>query len=119
MILDRDLSFRFPLLSGDDVRAVQQTLIRAGAMRAEADGVFGPLTRDAVAALQRRAGLAADGVLRRGPGTGCCRPRLQRRARRRIGGTCCAPSCPAFRPCTAHRSGAVRAVGAFPRPESC
>ena len=66
MILDRDLSFRFPLLSGDDVRAVQQTLIRAGAMRAEADGVFGPPTRDAVAALQRRAGLAADGVLRRG-----------------------------------------------------
>lgn len=66
MILDRDLSFRFPLLSGDDVRAVQQALIRAGAMRSEADGVFGPLTRDAVAALQRRAGLAADGVLRRG-----------------------------------------------------
>ena len=66
MVLDRDLSFRFPLLSGEDVRAVQQTLIRAGAMRSEADGVFGPLTRDAVAALQRRAGLQADGVLRRG-----------------------------------------------------
>ena len=66
MVLDRDLAFRFPLLSGEDVRAVQQTLIRAGAMRAEADGVFGPLTRDAVLALQRRAGLPADGVLRRG-----------------------------------------------------
>jgi hypothetical protein len=66
MVLDRDLSFRFPLLSGEDVRAVQQALIRAGAMRAEADGVFGPLTRDAVAVLQRRAGLPADGVLRRG-----------------------------------------------------
>ncbi len=65
-LLDRDLSFRFPLLSGEDVRAVQQALVRAGAMRAEADGVFGPLTRDAVAALQRRAGLPADGVLRRG-----------------------------------------------------
>ncbi len=65
-VLDRDLSFRFPLLSGEDVRAVQQALVRAGAMRAEADGVFGPLTRDAVAALQRRAGLPADGVLRRG-----------------------------------------------------
>ncbi|GAA0591382.1 hypothetical protein GCM10009416_32290 [Craurococcus roseus] len=64
--LERDLSFRFPLLSGEDVRAVQQALVRAGAMRAEADGVFGPLTRDAVAALQRRAGLPADGVLRRG-----------------------------------------------------
>lgn len=65
VVLDRDLSFRFPLLSGEDVRAVQQALIRAGLMRSEADGVFGPLTRDAVAALQRRAGLAADGVLRR------------------------------------------------------
>lgn len=65
-VLDRDLSFRFPLLSGDDVRAVQQALVRSGALRAEADGVFGPLTRDAVAALQRRAGLPADGVLRRG-----------------------------------------------------
>ncbi len=66
MILDRDLPFRFPLLSGEDVRAVQQALVRAGVLRAEADGVFGPLTRDAVAALQRRAGLPADGVLRRG-----------------------------------------------------
>jgi peptidoglycan hydrolase-like protein with peptidoglycan-binding domain len=66
LVLDRDLSFRFPLLSGEDVRAVQQALIRAGALRAEADGVFGPLTRDAVATLQRRAGLAADGTLRRG-----------------------------------------------------
>jgi Putative peptidoglycan binding domain/Transglycosylase SLT domain len=65
-LLDRDLSFRFPLLSGQDVRAVQQALIRAGALRAEADGVFGPLTRDAVLALQRRAGLPADGILRRG-----------------------------------------------------
>jgi len=66
LVLDRDLFFRFPLLSGEDVRAVQQALIRAGALRAEADGVFGPLTRDAVAALQRRAGLQADGTLRRG-----------------------------------------------------
>ena len=30
LVLDRDLSFRFPLLSGEDVRAVQQALIRAG-----------------------------------------------------------------------------------------
>ncbi len=61
MVLDRDLSFRFPLLSGEDVRAVQQALIRAGAMRAEADGVFGPLTRNAVLRYQRQEWLVEDG----------------------------------------------------------
>lgn len=65
MILERDLSFRFPLLHGEDVRAVQQALIRAGLLQAEADGIFGPLTRDAVMALQTRCGLPADGILRR------------------------------------------------------
>lgn len=65
MRLDRDLSFRFPLLRGEDVRGVQQALIRAGVLPTEADGIFGPATREAVVALQARSGLAADGVLRR------------------------------------------------------
>lgn len=64
MMLDRSLSFRFPLITGADVRAAQQALIRAGLLTGEADGIYGPQTRDAVAALQRSRGLPADGVLR-------------------------------------------------------
>ncbi len=64
MMLDRALDFRFPLTSGADVRAAQQALARAGLLSGDADGVFGPRTRDAVAAWQQRRGLPADGVLR-------------------------------------------------------
>ena len=59
---DRPLSFRFPLLTGADVRQAQQALRRAGAT-ITADGVFGPQTRDAVLAFQRARGLTADGVI--------------------------------------------------------
>lgn len=65
MRLERDLSFRFPMLRGEDVRGVQLALIRAGVLPSDADGIFGPATREAVAALQARSGVAADGVLRR------------------------------------------------------
>ncbi len=64
MMLDRALDFRFPLTSGADVRAAQQALARAGVLAGDADGVFGPRTRDAVATWQQRRGLVADGVLR-------------------------------------------------------
>lgn len=64
--LDRTLSFRFPLLTGADVRQAQQALRRAGATLA-ADGVFGPATAEAVLAFQRARGLAADGII--GPAT--------------------------------------------------
>jgi hypothetical protein len=67
MILERSIAFRLPLATGEDVRAAQFALIRQGALRAEADGVYGPATRDAVLGFQRRQGLAADGVL--GPAT--------------------------------------------------
>lgn len=63
-MLDRALEFRLPLLTGGDVRAAQQALLRAGLLAGEADGVYGPRTRDAVARLQRQRGLPADGVLR-------------------------------------------------------
>jgi hypothetical protein len=65
--LDRTLSFRFPLLSGADVRQAQQALRRAGQGVMPTDGVFGPTTRDAVLQFQRAQGLVADGVL--GPAT--------------------------------------------------
>lgn len=58
----RALSFRFPLLTGADVRAAQQALRRAGATLA-ADGVFGPATAEAILAFQRAHGLRADGVI--------------------------------------------------------
>lgn len=67
MMLARHLAFRLPLVTGEDVRSAQLALIRAGRLRAEPDGVFGPLTRDAVLEFQRREGLAADGII--GPAT--------------------------------------------------
>lgn len=63
MMFERRLDFRLPLLRGEDVRAAQLALIRAGMLRGDADGVFGPATRDSVAAYQRRERLAADGVI--------------------------------------------------------
>ena len=53
--------------SGEDVRKVQQKLIKWGYLSGTADGRYGEKTRSAVLAFQRKNGLAADG--RVGPGT--------------------------------------------------
>ena len=52
---------------GDDVAAVQRKLIQWGYLSGAADGRYGEKTRVAVAAFQRKNGLAADG--RVGPAT--------------------------------------------------
>jgi hypothetical protein len=59
----RDLAFRFPLPRGEDVRQAQLALLRAGEAPGEPDGVFGPMTAEAVRRFQRRMGLAPDGVI--------------------------------------------------------
>ncbi len=48
---------------GEDVRRVQEKLIKYGYMQGPADGVFGQDTYDAVVRFQRRYGIAADGVV--------------------------------------------------------
>jgi peptidoglycan hydrolase-like protein with peptidoglycan-binding domain len=70
MALIRELSLRLPMQRGDDVRAVQQALIRAGMLMGNADGIFGPATHRAVIDFQRRMqtrhpGFAADGIIGR------------------------------------------------------
>lgn len=57
----RVLRLASPMMQGDDVRAVQRKLGLA------ADGVFGPGTRNAVKAFQSSQGLTADGIV--GPST--------------------------------------------------
>ncbi|TKC88713.1 peptidoglycan-binding protein [Trinickia terrae] len=52
---------------GPDVVTLQQQLLAHGFAAGSCDGTFGPLTRDAVLAFQRSAGLSADGVV--GPQT--------------------------------------------------
>ena len=49
---------------GDDVAAVQQALIATGiSVRGGADGIFGPVTSEAVARFQDREGLSVSGLL--------------------------------------------------------
>ena len=52
---------------GDSVKALQEQLQQLGYSPGVPDGIFGQLTEEAVKALQRAAGITADGVV--GPTT--------------------------------------------------
>lgn len=58
----RAISLRTPLLRGHDVRRVQEALSRAG-QAIVADGIFGPVSRDAVTEHQALHGLPATGAV--------------------------------------------------------
>jgi len=58
----RPLSLTNPPTQGDDVRAVQQALARAG-IPVIIDGIFGPTTDRALRQLQAQRGLVADGMV--------------------------------------------------------
>ena len=51
--------------SGEDVRALQNTLKRLGFLKGAADGKFGAQTREAVKQFQQASGLTADGLVGR------------------------------------------------------
>ena len=53
--------------SGDEVMALQKSLLAMGYNPGKADGVYGPNTMEAVKKLQEKAGLSADGIF--GPDT--------------------------------------------------
>ncbi len=60
----RVLSYRLPMLRGDDVRTIQRRLAALGYGReVGADGLFGPNTRAAVQDFQRGHGLVVDGTV--------------------------------------------------------
>ena len=59
---DRLLYDTRPLLRGDDVRDLQRRLNRLGFDAGHDDGVFGPLTVEAVREFQLNAGLLVDGI---------------------------------------------------------
>jgi peptidoglycan hydrolase-like protein with peptidoglycan-binding domain len=48
---------------GDDVAILQNILASLGYYNAAIDGIFGPLTRQAVITLQRANGLTPDGIV--------------------------------------------------------
>ncbi len=64
-IVNRTLSYQEgkPMMSGDDVKELQNRLLYLGYDCGEADGHFGPLTSAAVRAFQQKNGLDVDGIV--------------------------------------------------------
>ena len=52
-----------PMMSGDDVKELQNRLLYLGYDCGEADGYFGPLTSAAISAFQLKSGLEVDGIV--------------------------------------------------------
>lgn len=63
----RYLRLMSPFMTGPDVVALQERLQAAGVYQGAVDGIFGPVTDQAVRAFQTQAGLIVDGVV--GPAT--------------------------------------------------
>ena len=63
---DRLLRLQSPYLRGEDIRALQTALVKAG-FTVDTDGIFGPGSEKAVKAFQTQQGLGADGIA--GPAT--------------------------------------------------
>ncbi|MFP5308819.1 MAG: N-acetylmuramoyl-L-alanine amidase [Actinomycetes bacterium] len=59
---DRLLFLTRPMLRGDDVRDLQERLNRLGFDTGYTDGIYGPLTFDAVREFQLNTGLVVDGI---------------------------------------------------------
>lgn len=66
----------YPMMRGDDVSHLQQRLSDMGFDPGRVDGIFGPLTEDAVREFQRNIGLPVDGLC--GPQTTLALSRLTR-----------------------------------------
>jgi chitosanase len=64
IVEDRLLRLQTPRLAGEDVRAMQRALAKAG-FAVDADGIFGPATDAVVRSFQQARGLKADGVVGR------------------------------------------------------
>ena len=58
----RLLKLQSPYLRGDDVKALQNALVKAG-ITVDTDGVFGPGSEKAVKTFQSQQGLGADGIV--------------------------------------------------------
>jgi chitosanase len=63
---ERTLKLESPPMQGDDVKSVQQALVKAG-FNVSPDGIFGPITDAAVKLFQKQKRLTTDGVV--GPAT--------------------------------------------------
>ncbi|MBM3684767.1 MAG: hypothetical protein FJW83_09570 [Actinobacteria bacterium] len=59
---DRQLYHRSPMMRGDDIADLQRRLGALGFDPGRVDGIFGPLTRAALAEFQRNVGLHPDGI---------------------------------------------------------